>query len=293
MNKRILALILFLVVTLSSVMGCGKNVSTDNASTEETKVEEATEIETETETESRFTGTYTYDFDKTRYPISDETKAMLIEKLTNLTLRKGEEFDMNSLSFKEDEKKTYNKLKDVLERVLSAKKSESNILICDIDYVKIESIEDLDTGLVFKFKRGDRYKISEENYIASGEYKIEYSHYPISNETKALLVSKLDHLTFEAGQEFDINSLYTISDETVAGLINKYNQAGNGNISRTEEEVKYELRNLLYAVLDQRCGIGPKSGISTDNILMSRLFEIRIDVESTDECFIIRYKRFH
>lgn len=293
MNKRLVSLVLLLVVTLSSVMGCGKNVSTDNISTEETKVEEVTEIETETETVSRFTATYTYDLDKSRYPISDETETMLIEKLTNLTLKKDEEFDMNSLSFKEDEKKAYSKLKDVLADVLYAKKSEDSILKSDIDYVKLESIEDLDTGLVFKFKQGNRYNTLNDGNMRSKELKLMYSYYPISKATQALVVSKLDGLTFERGQEFDKNSfLYTISDETVASVINKYNQAGNGDVSLTDEEARYVFRNALIAGLTHATTLRYKSGSSTDNMLIQRGFEFRIDVENTDECLIISLKYF-
>lgn len=281
---RLLALTLVLIMMFSTVMGCGSNKDTADAEAtdEETTVEDTTETVEETEKEYLYTSTYSYDLNKKIYPISDETEAMLIEKLSGLTLKKNDEIDFSTLSFKEDEQKACDKLKAVFMRAMLTQNNDGNKIKSDyLDYVKIESIDDLDTGLVFNFKMGHGFKFTgPSTYIESEEFK--YSSFPIPDETKELIVNKLDGLIFNKGDELDMDSLYTVSQEIMDRVIKKYDQAGNGEVSLTDEEVKehakYQMKGLIKQLLS-KSGFNYKSGSSSDNILLCNTSEVRLYVK--------------
>ncbi|MGN0318883.1 MAG: hypothetical protein ACI4E1_13205 [Lachnospira sp.] len=197
---RLLALTLVLVMMVSTVMGCGGNKDTADAdaTNEETTVEATTETVEETETEYLYSATYRYALDNERYPVSDETKAMLIEKLTGLTLKKNEEFDFSTLSFKEDEQKACDRLKVLLTDVMFAEKSENDRIVCNLDYVKIVRIDQTYKGLFLNFEQGNGYNFTnKEEYVNEINFEIDYSLYTISDETKAMLIEKLTNLELE------------------------------------------------------------------------------------------------
>lgn len=94
-----------------------------------------------------------YEMNYSFYPISDETKAMLIKKLTNLKLEKGQKFDMNSLTFKENEQSARNRMISVFVSAIGADTSDINMLECRAKKVELYKIDSMDDCMVFYFKK--------------------------------------------------------------------------------------------------------------------------------------------
>lgn len=146
----------------STVVGCGKSeVSGDNNSTTksadvETTKEATTEATESTETEGTTSDveedSFTDKLDYTKYPISEETKSMLIEKLTNLQLVKGQEFDTKSLTFKDEEIYARYIVESILASAMFSQLG-NGILKCNFIEFEIYKVENQDNCMVFYFKR--------------------------------------------------------------------------------------------------------------------------------------------
>lgn len=163
---KILALMLVLAMILSTVVACGSNTSqgeneTGSESITQPSTEETKAPETTTAAESATQEASTSDekvvfsekkLDYSKYPISEETKTMLIEKLTNLELVKGQEFDTNSLNFKDDELSARYVVEDILAAAMFARIDNSGILKCSLRRIEIYKVESKDTCMLFYFK---------------------------------------------------------------------------------------------------------------------------------------------
>lgn len=165
---KILALMLVFVMLLSTVVACGSNTSQGEKDTsseaitqsskEETKAPEittsaeSTTAEASTKKESGVFDNMPLNY--SLYPISEETKAMLIEKLTNLVLVKGQEFDVYALPFKENEMLACYLLEGILAHHTSSILDGTGVIKCRISRFEIYKIEDEGTQLMFYFKKG-------------------------------------------------------------------------------------------------------------------------------------------
>lgn len=164
---KMLTFMLILVMLLSTVVACGSNTSqgenetsseaTTQSTKEETKAPETTTAAESTTQESSTSGGvvnyYKGEIKYTKYPMSDETKAMLIEKLTNLELVRGQKFDMNSLNFKEVEMEAYHFLKSMLAYVMNSELNDTSILTCYLTKLEIYRIDNKDDCMTLYFKK--------------------------------------------------------------------------------------------------------------------------------------------
>ena len=145
-NIIILTLSLVLVLMFSIVVGCGDSSPVSSEATkEETKaLESTTAIGESTALEATKVGekvAYMKGMlDYSKCTISEETKAMLIEKLTNLELEKDEKFDVYSLPFKENELQACYELEAELAFFMNSSIGHNGVLKCKVSKFKIAKV---------------------------------------------------------------------------------------------------------------------------------------------------------
>lgn len=163
--KKILCMSLCLILALGLLTACGNSTGENETgseavtqpSTEETKAPEATTAAQSATQESSTSDekvVFSEDYlDYSKYPISEETKTMLIEKLTNLELVKGQEFDTNSLNFKDDELYARYVVEDILAAAMFSSIDSKGMIKCITRRLEIYKVESKDTCMLFYFKK--------------------------------------------------------------------------------------------------------------------------------------------
>ena len=156
-NRIILTLSIVLVLMFSTIVGCGNsNQVTGESTKEETKATESTTAAESTTPEATTVGEKVYSMkaalDYSEFTISEETKAMLIEKLTNLELVEGEKFDVYSLPFKENELQACYELEAKLVYYMNSHLDGTGILKCNVKKFKIAKVVNEEKCLRFQFE---------------------------------------------------------------------------------------------------------------------------------------------
>lgn len=160
--KKILCMSLCLILALGLLTACGSSTGENETgseavtqpSTEETKVPETTTAAQEPSTSNERVFVFEDYLYYSRYPISEETKVMLVEKLTNLELVEGQEFDINSLTFKEDEFVARSFVKSMLRSAMYSSMSyDSSILVCRCKKLELYKVDVKDDCMEFYFKQ--------------------------------------------------------------------------------------------------------------------------------------------
>lgn len=161
---KIVTLMLVLILTFSTLVGCGNSNQAVDESKSGTNVEAnndgttVTEANEESTTVEETSSVSIYN-ERKELPytlwdgstISAETKIMLLEKLTYFSIKKGEKFDMNSLPFKENEQTAREAMRARMHGMLDPSKAvqKGNILECMYDKVEIYKVEVLTDRIVF------------------------------------------------------------------------------------------------------------------------------------------------